>query len=122
MTQGALGRLCRDGQDIVRQGDDGECMFVIQSGRVQVILEQEGKEHVLATMEEGDFFGEMAIFERQKRSATVRALGDVRVLTVDRRTLLQRIQADPSLAFRMIATLSRRVRELDTQLVQDSRP
>jgi CRP-like cAMP-binding protein len=97
-------------------------MFVIQSGRVQVILEQEGKEHVLATMEEGDFFGEMAIFERQKRSATVRALGDVRVLTVDRRTLLQRIQADPSLAFRMIATLSRRVRELDTQLVQDSRP
>ena len=43
MTQGALGRLYRDGQDIVRQGDDGECMFVIQSGRVQVILEQEGQ-------------------------------------------------------------------------------
>jgi len=87
---------------------------------VQVILERDGQEHLLASMEEGEFFGEMAIFARQKRSATVRAQGETRVLTVDKRTLLQRIQADPSLAFRLIETLSRRVRELDNQLVWDS--
>ncbi len=120
MTQGALGRVYNDGEDIVRQGEEGECRYVIQSGRVQVIREQEGKELALAEMGEGDFFGEMATFQRQRRSSTVRAIGEVRVLTVDKRTLLQRIEADPSLAFRMIETLSHRLRELGDQLVQES--
>jgi CRP/FNR family cyclic AMP-dependent transcriptional regulator len=117
VTQGALGRLYRDGDAIVRQGEDGQCMYVVQSGKVRVVREDSGAEFELAVMGEGDFFGEMALFERQRRSATVHALGDARVLTIDRRTLLQRIQADPSLAFRIIETLSRRVRELDRQVV-----
>jgi CRP-like cAMP-binding protein len=117
VTEGALGKLYRDGEAIVRQGEDGHCMYVVQSGQVRVIREHDGKEFELAVMGEGDFFGEMAIFERQRRSATVLARGDARVLTIDRRTLLQRIQGDPSLAFRIIETLSRRVRELDGQVV-----
>ena len=120
MTEGVLGRLYRDGEDIVRQGESGQCMYVIQSGRVRVIREEGGKHFELALLEKGDFFGEMAIFERQRRSATVRADGEVRVLTIDRRMLFRRIQADPSLAFRIIETLSRRVRELDIQLARDS--
>lgn len=117
MTEGALGRLYRDGQAIVRQGEEGHCMYVVQSGRVRVIREESGEQFELAVMGEGEFFGEMSLFERQRRSATVHAHGDARILTVDRRTLLQRIQADPSLAFRIIETLSRRVRELDSQVV-----
>lgn len=117
MTEGALGRLYRDGEAIVRQGEEGQCMYVVQSGTVRVVREENGDEFELAVMGDGDFFGEMALFERQRRSATVRAQGDARVLTIDRRTLLQRIQADPSLAFRIIETLSRRVRELDRQVV-----
>lgn len=120
MSEGALGKSYKDGEIIVRQGDDGDCMYVIQSGKVQVVREQDGKELELAVMGEGDFFGEMAIFERQKRAATVRAHGDAKVLTVDKRTLLQRIQADPSLAFRMIETLAHRVRELGGQLIRES--
>jgi CRP-like cAMP-binding protein len=58
----------------------------------------------------------MAIFEKQHRMATVRALGEVRVLTIDRRNLLQRIQEDPSLAFRVIEGISRKLRELDALL------
>jgi CRP-like cAMP-binding protein len=119
MTQGALGRLYRDGEAIVRQGEEGLCMYVVQTGRVVVIREQDGEEFELAIMEKGDFFGEMAVFERQRRSATVQARGDARVLTIDKRTLLQRIQADPSLAFRIIETLSRRVRELDAQVAHE---
>jgi len=117
MTQGALGRLYRDGEDIVRQGEDGQCMYVVQSGQIRVLGERDGREVELAVMGEGEFFGEMALFERQRRSATVRAKGDARVLTIDKRTLLQRIQADPSLAFRIIETLSRRVRELNGQVI-----
>jgi CRP-like cAMP-binding protein len=58
----------------------------------------------------------MAIFEREVRSATVRAMGHVRALTLDKRTLLRRIQEDPSLAFHIIQTMARRIRELSDRL------
>jgi len=111
-----LGKVYEDGEIIVRQGDKGDCMYVIQSGDVEVVEETDGNELVLAVLKEGDFFGEMAIFEQQVRSATVRARGEARVLTVDRRTLMRRIQNDPSVAFNILHTMSHRIRVLDKEL------
>lgn len=71
----------------------------------------------LAVLGKGNFFGEMAIFEREIRSATVRALGKVRVLTVDKKILLRRISEDPSLALRILEKMSNRIRALDNELV-----
>ena len=113
-----LGKMYRDGEVIVREGETGECMYVIQEGQVEVLLEKEGKQARLAVMSEGDFFGEMALIEREVRSATVRALGGVRVLTVDKATFLRRIHEDPSLAYRILQKMSRRIRELDDLLGQ----
>jgi len=118
MTDGALGRVYQNGEIIVRQGETGDCMYVVQGGQVEVLHEQEGRAVRLATMGPGDFFGEMALFEREVRSATVRALGEARVLTVDKKTFLRRIHADPSLAYRLLQTLSQRVRRLDAELTQ----
>ncbi len=112
MQPGALGRTYKDGDVIVRQGDTGDSMYVIQEGQAEVVVEKEGREVRLRTIGQGEFIGEMAVFEREVRSATVRAVGDVRVLTVDRRGLLRRIQEDPSLAFRIMETMSRRIRTL----------
>jgi len=72
----------------------------------------------LAVLAEKDFFGEMSLFEREVRSATVRALGEVRILTVDKRTFLRRIQEDPSLAFRVVEHLCHRVRRLNEELAR----
>jgi len=116
METGALGKVYRDGEVIVRQGEAGDCMYVIQTGQVEAILEKEGKEVRLAVLGEGDVFGEMALFEREERSATVRALGDVRVLTIDKRTFLRQIHEDPSLAFSILQKMSYRIRELDAEL------
>jgi hypothetical protein len=113
-----LGKIYRPGEDIIRQGEQGECMYVIQAGRVEVIREREGAELKLAEMGEGDFFGEMALFERDVRSATVRPLGEVRVLTVDKKMFLRKIHEDPSLAFRIMQKLSQRVRELNQELAK----
>ena len=115
---GALGRVFQDGEDIVRQGEEGNCMYVIQEGKVEVIVEDEGVEMRLAVRDQGQFFGEMAIFDREVRSATVRALGRVRVLTVDKKNLLRRIHADPSMAFHILETLSLRIRELDNEVAR----
>jgi CRP/FNR family transcriptional regulator len=93
-------------------------MYVVQEGDVEVVREEEGSEVALAVLGPGECFGEMAVFEREKRSATVRARGHARVLTVDKKTLLRRFQKDPTLALNILQTLSRRVRVLDRELAE----
>lgn len=73
---------------------------------------------VLRTACRNEVLGEMAIFDRQPRSATIRAKGRARILTLDKRNFLRRINEDPSLAFRMIETMSRRVRDLSHQVME----
>ncbi len=116
METGGLGKTYKDGEVIIRQGESGNCMYIIQSGEVEVIRDNNGKEVRLALRKEGEFFGEMALFSREVRSATIRALGDARILTVDRKNLLNSIQKDPSLAFRIIETLSKRIRDLSIEI------
>lgn len=111
-----LGKAYADGEIIIRQGEPGDCMFVVQSGTVEVVREQGGATMVLAELGPNDFFGEMSLFEHESRSATVRAKRDAHVLTVDRKTLFRRIQNDPSLALNLLRTMSHRIRELDRQL------
>jgi CRP/FNR family transcriptional regulator, cyclic AMP receptor protein len=118
METGALGKLYHDGEAIVREGETADCMYVVQAGQVEVLQGEENKEVRLAVLKEGDFFGEMAIFEREVRSATVRAIGEVRVLTVEKKNFLRRIQEDPSLAYHIVQTMSHRIRELNAELVR----
>lgn len=117
MDSNALGRVYADGEVIVRQGDTGDCMFTLQDGRLEVLAEHEGRGEVrVAIMEKGAIFGEMAIFEREVRSATVRALGEARVLTIDKKSFLRRVHEDPSLAFNLVKMMSGRIRSLTVQM------
>ncbi len=116
MTAGALGKTYRDGEIVVRQGDAGDCLFVVQEGQLEVVREDGGKETLLRVVGKDEIVGEMAIFERRTRSATVRARGEARVLTLDRKNFLRRVGEDPSLAFRILETQSRRIRDLTEQL------
>jgi CRP-like cAMP-binding protein len=114
----ALGRDYQHGEIIIRQGDAGESMYVIQEGIVEVVMERDGKEVFLRELGKGEFIGEMGIFGRDVRSATVRAKGPARLLTVDRKTFLRRIHEDPSLAFRMVEAMSQRIRELSNEVAR----
>ena len=111
MGGGALGTVYRDNAVIVRQGESGDCMYVVQAGQVEVIREEGGHERRIGVISEGSFFGEMAIFETEMRSASVRALGEARVLKIDKKALLRRIKEDPLLAVNLLKTLSARLRE-----------
>jgi len=102
---------------IIYAGDEPDVLYYIIKGSVTVLIEDEdGREIVLAYLNPGDFFGEMAIFEKQRRSATVRASGQARVLKIDKKTLLRRIREDPLLAVNLLKTMSHRIRELDAEL------
>lgn len=112
----SLGRPYQDGEIVVRQGETGDALFVIQEGKARVTIERDGKEILLRELGPGDIIGEMALFDREVRSATVRALGPARILTVDRDGLLRRIQEDPSLAFHIMRTMAHRVRQLTSEV------
>jgi CRP-like cAMP-binding protein len=116
MESGALGKIYKPSEIIVKQGQPGDCMYVIQEGQVEVVKETDHGEVRLAVRGKGEFFGEMAIFEREVRSATVRALGETRVLTIDKKNFLRRMNEDPSLAFHFAQTMSARIRELSTEV------
>jgi CRP-like cAMP-binding protein len=118
MASNALGRLYRDGEVIIRQGELGDCMYLILSGKVEVLQRKDEQEYSLAVLEKGDFFGEMGLFEQDVRSATVRALGGAILLTLDKRMFLQRIHEDASFAYRILCRMARRIRELDALLVR----
>ena len=118
MTSGALGKLYRNGDYIIRQGETGDCMYVIQEGEVEILAKQGDREVRLAVRGPGEIIGEMAIFEKEVRSADARALGEARVLTVDKRNLLSRVHEDPSFAYRLIQSMSNRIRKLSEQVAQ----
>ena len=118
MGKGDLGRTYSDGEIITRQGDAGDCMYVIQHGKVQVLVEKDGVETPLRVASEGEFMGEMAVFDHEVRSATLRALGEARLLTIDKKNFLKRVHKDPSLAFRLVQTMSKRVRNLSDEIAR----
>jgi CRP-like cAMP-binding protein len=117
MVGGALGKVYSDREVIIRQGESGDCMYVVQGGRVEVLQHsRKGGEQHLAFLEAGDFFGEMAVFEKEVRSATVRAVGEARVLKIDKKALLTRIREDPLLAVNLLKTMSHRIRHLNEEI------
>lgn len=118
MEAGTLGREYADGEIICRQNEPGERMYVVQSGMVEVLREEAGREVVVGELTIGEVFGEMAIFEKEHRSATVRAKGQALVLSLDKKTFLKRVHEDPSLAYRILQGMSKRIRRLNTELVR----
>ena len=114
MYEESLGKTYNDGETIIKKGDVGKCMYIIQEGHVEVLS---GHDVRLAVLGDGDFIGEMALFDRDVRSATVRSLGESRVLTVDKEVFLSHFKYDTTLAFRIVGTMSRRIRNLDDDIV-----
>ena len=105
------------GKVLFREGDAGEDMYIIQSGRV-AIKKRTGanKDVTLAVLEKGDFFGEMAVLERMPRSATAEMAeaGDLIVISGD--TFGDMIKSNPEIAFRMLRKYSIRLREMVKQI------
>jgi HEAT repeat protein len=101
-----------DGTILCRAGEDGNAMYIIVSGKVRVQKDADGNEKDLAVRGEGDFVGEMAIIESAPRMATLRALGDLRVLVIDGDSFTAILRDRPEVSISVMKTLSRRLREM----------
>jgi CRP-like cAMP-binding protein len=118
MNDESLGKLYQDREIVFRQGEVGNCMFVIQSGQVEIFREEAGREVCLRLAGANEFFGEMALVDHATRSASVRAVGRAKILTVDKRTFLRRVHEDPSLAYRIMEGMSHEIRRLAEELAR----
>ena len=77
----------RAGSVIVREGDPGDSMFIVSTGEVLATIEESGRQRELATLCDGDFFGEMALLSGEPRSATVTAMRNTELLELSRNDL-----------------------------------
>jgi CRP/FNR family transcriptional regulator/CRP/FNR family cyclic AMP-dependent transcriptional regulator len=105
-------------QPILREDDSSsEAMFVILDGEVKVSINgPDGREAILAILEEGDFFGEMSVIDGEPRSATVRATMPTNLVTIRRKDLLDKIAQTPALAEAMLIEFSKRLRKANRQI------
>ncbi len=88
---------CVPGQDLVRQGETGDRMYVVDDGRLEVLVAGPGGERRVATLEAGDFFGEMALLSGAPRNATVRAATPGRLFALTSRDFMALLERHPSI-------------------------
>ena len=101
---------------IVEEGLPGDYMYIIREGRVKVTkLSDDGREKILEFLDEGAFVGEMALFERAPRSASVKTLTPVRLLALSQTDFIGLLKKSPDLAMAVIQELSRRLRTINEQ-------
>lgn len=108
IIRAARERHFESGHTVVAEGDEGVGMFIVTSGRVEV--SREGVK--LDEFGPGGFFGEMALLDHRRRSATVTTLEPTDCLVLPRADFIAELRSDPDLAIELLEVLSRRVREL----------
>lgn len=117
----ALPRRFEGGEAVFREGDRGDTCYVIRSGQARAVREHsDGRTITLAHFGPGDMFGELAMFDDERRSATVETLEEteaVAILGADMRRLLRE---HPDLSMKMIVALGRKLRQTNERLAQQS--
>lgn len=102
---------------IINEGEDSNSLFIILSGKVKVYLVDEtGQEIILNYLREGDYFGEVSLFDEGHRSASVRALADCYFAVLERDDLVEILSSHPEMALAMIRGTTQRVRDLSSNV------
>ncbi|MBW1949342.1 MAG: cyclic nucleotide-binding domain-containing protein [Deltaproteobacteria bacterium] len=101
------------GEEVIREGEPGETMYLIVSGEVSVLKErEEGQRIELDRIGAGDYFGEMALFEDEVRSATIRTEKPARLLVLHKQEFREIVREYPEIALQICRVLGRRIRRL----------
>jgi CRP/FNR family cyclic AMP-dependent transcriptional regulator len=115
-----------EGEIIVEEGTESDCLFVLQQGAVQVERKAQGQRITLATLDEpGDFFGEMSLIDILPRSADIRAVEATQIVAFPKKQLSGFFTQSPRVQMTMILNISRnlslRLRDADAKIVALSR-
>jgi CRP-like cAMP-binding protein len=121
IAQLAVPRGFQAGQVVFREGDASDTCYVVHSGHTRAVHEHgDGRTITLATFGSGDIFGELALFEDERRSATVEALEDTSVVAVLGPDMRRLMVEHPQISMRLVIALGRRLRETNERLARRS--
>ena len=102
---------------LFRQGDTGDAMYLIESGRVRISIRDHDKQELtLAELAQGDFFGEMSIIDGRQRSADAQVIENARLAVLSRDAFLSFVRTKPDVALEMLSALTDRLRRTDELL------
>ncbi|HSQ24759.1 MAG TPA: mechanosensitive ion channel family protein [Pyrinomonadaceae bacterium] len=100
------------GETLIRAGDEGSSMFVVHNGRVAVQVSDRGSPRTVATLTDGNFFGEMALFTGEPRTASVVAVEETEVFEIGHAAMKHIFQTNPDLAESISWTITERQADL----------
>lgn len=110
-------RRFRRGEHIVDQGKKSNALFILLSGRARVVsADQRGREVILATLQAGDYIGEMSLIDNEPHSATVRAEVQTDVLMLGRLEFARCLPENTSMAYAVMKGLVQRLRQADRKI------
>src|SRR6266516_6249445 len=110
-------RDCKAETFLVRSGDEGDAMDIIERGKVRICVQAtDGREVTLTELDRGDFFGEMALLDGQRRSANAVVAEDARLAVLSRDHFLSFIRSSPDVALKMLTAVANRLRHTDELL------
>src|SRR5438128_9009027 len=108
---------CKAGARLFRAGEVGDAMYLIERGKVRICVRAtDGHEVVLTELAQGDFFGEMALLDGQRRSADAVVAEDARLAVLSREHFLSFMRSTPDVALEMLTALANRLRRTDELL------
>jgi small-conductance mechanosensitive channel/CRP-like cAMP-binding protein len=97
LAHAATSHVFAPGETVIRAGDPGSSMFVVHNGRVSVQVSENGRSRTVATLSEGAFFGEMALFTGEPRTANIVAIEETEVLEIGHAAMKQVFDTNPDL-------------------------
>jgi CRP/FNR family cyclic AMP-dependent transcriptional regulator len=121
IAQMALPRHFEPGQAVFREGDQSDTCYIVREGHARAVRSHgDGRTITLARFGPGDIFGELAMFEDERRSATVEAIEPTSVIGVLGPDMRRLLSEHPQIAARMVIALGRRLRDSNERLSRQS--
>lgn len=108
-------------ETLFEQGDEGDALFAVQSGRLEIsVLSEDGRRLVLDVMRRGAILGEIALFDPGPRTATATAVTETRLLRITNRDMMAAVSKSPDLAADMIRLAGQRLRSMNRQITEQA--
>src|SRR5437879_6134913 len=108
---------CQAKTSLFRGGDEGDAMYLIERGKVRICVQATGGRYMTLTeLGRGDFFGEMALLDGQRRSADAIVAEDARLAVLSREHFLSFVRSSPNVALELLTALANRLRHTDELL------
>ncbi|MFL5820813.1 MAG: Crp/Fnr family transcriptional regulator [Solirubrobacteraceae bacterium] len=108
-------------QVLFREGDDSDTCYIVRSGHARAVRSHsDGRSITLASFGPGEIFGELAMFDDERRSATVEAVDDLEVVAVLGADMRRLLRQHPDIATKLLSAVTRRVRDTNERLTRQS--